>query len=261
MFRRHAALAMLALVALTPARPAAAQDWRLIVFAAASLKDALDRVNAGFPDRDRRPVTVSYAASSTLMRQIEQGAPAQVFISADTDWMAYAAERKLIDPASRVDLLGNSLVLIAAVNSPLAPVTIAPGFDLARLAGDGRIATGDVRSVPAGKYAKAALESLGAWDAVAPKLAMAENVRVALALVARREAVLGVVYATDAAAEPGVKVIGRFPPGSHPPIVYPAAVTAGAGESARAYLAFLQGSLAHTGFERSGFTALTPRAD
>ena len=177
---------------------------------------------------------MSYAASSALMKQIEQGAPADVFISADTDWMDYGSQKKLIKDETRVNLLGNRLVLIAPKDSKIDAVTIAPGFDIAKLAGDGRIATGDVRAVPAGKYAKAALEKLGVWSAAERKLAMAENVRAALALVARGEAPLGIVYETDARVEPNVKIVGVFPADSHPPIVYPVALTATAKPAAGA---------------------------
>ena len=175
------------------------------------MKNALDDVNAAFTKATGIKVVASYAASSALMKQIEQGAPADVFASADLDWMDYGAQKKLIKDDTRVNLLGNRLVLIAPKDSKIGNVTIAPGFDLAKLAGDGRIATGDVRAVPVGKYAKAALEKLGAWAAAEPKFAMAENVRAALALVARGEAVLGIVYETDAKVEPNVKIVGRLP--------------------------------------------------
>jgi molybdate transport system substrate-binding protein len=226
----------------------------IIVFAAASLKNALDAVNTAFTSETGTRVSASYAASSALMKQIENGAPAEVFISADEDWMNYGAQKGLINQETRFDLLGNQLVLIAPAESPLGAVSIGSGFDLAALAGSGRIVTADVRSVPAGKYAKAALEKLGAWEKAAPKLAMTENVRVALTLVARGEAVLGIVYLTDAKAEPRVKVVGTFPAESHPPIVYPAALTTGAG--AQAYLAFLRSSSARTIFESYGFVFL-----
>ena len=159
------------------------------------------------------------------MKQIEQGAPADVFLSADVDWMDYGAKKKLIKDDTRFNLLGNRLVLIAPKDSKIDNVTIGPGFNLAALAGSGRIAVGDVRAVPAGLYAKAALEKLGAWAAVEPKLAMAENVRAALVLVARGEAPLGIVYETDAKVEHGVKIVGVFPEDSHPPIIYPVALT------------------------------------
>jgi molybdate transport system substrate-binding protein len=170
--------------------------------------------------------------------------------------MDYVAGKKLIKDDTRVNLLGNRLVLIAPKDSKIGNVAIGPGFDLARLAGDGRIATADVRSVPVGKYAKAALEKLGAWQAATPKLAMTENVRAALALVARGEAALGIVYETDAKVEPGVRIVGAFPPDSHPPIVYPVAATVSAKPEANDYLAFLRSQAAKTIFENYGFTFL-----
>ena len=191
--------------------PALAQDNSLTVFAAASMKNALDDVDAAYTAKTGVKVVASYAASSTLAKQIEQGAPADVFVSADTDWMDYAIGKKTINEPTRVNLLGNSIVLIAPKDSKIDQVTIGKGFDLAKLAGDGKIATGDVKAVPVGKYAKAALEKLGAWQAAEPKFAMAESVRAALALVARGEAVLGIVYSTDAKVEPGVKIVGTFP--------------------------------------------------
>jgi molybdate transport system substrate-binding protein len=233
-----------------------AAEQAIIVFAAASLKNALDAVNAAFTSETGTRVSASYAASSALMKQIENGAPAQVFVSADEDWMNYGTQRNLIKKDSRIDLLGNELVLIAAAQWPIGPVLIAPGFDVAALAGDGRIVTADVRSVPAGKYTKAALEKLGAWEKAAPKLAMTENVRAALTLVARGEAVLGIVYATDAKVEPRVKVIGTFPADSHPPIVYPASLTANGGAQAERYLAFLRSPPAKGIFESFGFVFL-----
>jgi molybdate transport system substrate-binding protein len=181
---------------------AAGQDKSITVFAAASMKNALDDVDTAFTKSTGIKVSASDAASSALMKQIEQRPPADVFASADLDWMDYGSQRKLINDATRVNLLGNRLVLIAPKDSRLENVTIGPTFDLAKLAGDGRIATGDVKAVPVGKYAKAALEELGSWQAVAPKFAMTENVRAALVLVARGEAPLGIVYATDAKVEP-----------------------------------------------------------
>src|SRR5436305_3150325 len=165
-----------------------AQDKGLTVFAAASMKNARDEIDAAYTAKTGVRVVASYAASSALAKQIEQGAPADIFLSADTDWMDYAIARKTINEPTRINLLGNRLVLIAPKDSKIDNVTIGPGFDLAKLAGDGRIATGDVRAVPAGKYAKAALEKLGVWSAVEPKIASAENVRAALVLVARGEA-------------------------------------------------------------------------
>jgi molybdate transport system substrate-binding protein len=236
--------------------PALAQDTGLTVFAAASMKNALDDVDAAYTAKTGVKVAASYAASSTLAKQIEQGAPADVFVSADTDWMDYVTARKDINAPSRVDLLGNSIVLIAPKDSKIDHVAIGPGFDLARLAGDGKIATGDVKAVPVGKYAQAALEKLGAWQAAAPKFAMAESVRAALALVARGEAVLGIVYSTDAKVEPGVKIVGTFPADSHPPIIYPVAATATAKPQAGSYLAFLRTAAAKAIFEKYGFRFL-----
>jgi molybdate transport system substrate-binding protein len=236
--------------------PALAEDKTLTVFAAASMKNALDDIDAAFTARTGVKVSASYAASSTLAKQIEQGAPADIFVSADTDWMDYATAKKTIDEPTRVNLLGNSIVLIAPKDTKIDNVTIAPGFDLAKLAGDGKIATGDVKAVPVGKYAKAALEKLGAWQAAEPKFAMADSVRAALTLVARGEAVLGIVYATDAKVEPGVKVVGTFPADSHPPIIYPVAATTTAKAEAAGYLAFLRSSAAKAIFEKYGFSFL-----
>jgi molybdate transport system substrate-binding protein len=251
-----AAAAAASLMAIGWTSPAFAQDKTLTVFIAASMKNALDDVNAAFTKKTGIQVVASYAASSALMKQIENGAPADVFASADLDWMDYGSQKKLINDPTRVNLLGNRLVLIAPKDSKAGDVAIGPGFDLAKLAGDGRIATGDVRAVPVGKYAKAALEKLGAWATAEPKFAMAENVRAALILVARGEAVLGMVYETDAKVEPNVKIIGRFPPDSHPPIVYPVAATATAKLEALQYLAFLRSQEAKTVFETYGFTFL-----
>jgi molybdate transport system substrate-binding protein len=236
--------------------PAFAQDNSLTVFAAASLKNALDDIDAAYTAKTGVKVVASYAASSALAKQIEQGAPADIFVSADTDWMDYAIGKKTINEPTRINLLGNSIVLIAPRDSKIDGVTISQGFDLAKLAGDGRIATGDVKAVPVGKYAKAALEKLGAWPAAEPKFAMAESVRAALTLVARGEAALGIVYATDAKVEPGVKIVGAFPADSHPAIIYPVAATATAKAPAADYLAFLRSSAAKTVFEKYGFTFL-----
>ncbi|WP_438279182.1 molybdate ABC transporter substrate-binding protein [Nitrobacter sp.] len=236
--------------------PAAAQDKTLTVFAAASMKNALDDVDNAYTAKTGVKIVASYAASSALAKQIEQGAPADVFVSADTAWMDYVKDKKAINKPSRVNLLGNSIVLIAPKDSKIDKVTIDQGFDLAKLAGDGKVATGDVKAVPVGKYAKAALEKLGAWTAVEPKMAMAENVRAALALVARNEAALGIVYSTDAKVEPGVKIVGTFPANSHPPIVYPVAATSTAHKGTDDYLAFLRSSEAKAIFEKYGFSFL-----
>jgi molybdate transport system substrate-binding protein len=253
---------LIATLCATQALPTAAQaqrtggDRSILVFAAASMKNALDDADAAFTKATGIKVTASYDASSALMKQIEGGAPADVFASADVGWMDYGSSHKLIADNTRINLLGNKLVLIAARTSPLGEVTIGPGFDIARLAGDGRIATGDVRAVPVGLYAKAALEKLGVWTAVEPKMAMTQNVRVALTLVARGEAPLGIVYATDARVEPNVKVIGVFPDSSHPPILYPVAVTKDAKPEAQRYLDFLRSAAAKSVFERYGFDVL-----
>jgi molybdate transport system substrate-binding protein len=236
--------------------PAQAQDKSLTVFAAASLKNALDDINAAYTAKTGVKIAASYAASSALAKQIEQGAPADVFASADTDWMDYATGKKSIKDGTRVDLLGNKLVLIAPKDSEISTVLIGPGFDLAKLAGDGKIATGDVASVPVGKYAKAALEKLGSWKAAEPKFAMAENVRAALTLVARKEAVLGIVYETDAKVEPGVKVVASFPQDSYPPVIYPFAVTVTGKPEAADYLAYVRSSASKNIFEKYGFTVL-----
>ena len=192
-----------------------------------------------------------------LAKQIEQSAPADVFISADLQWMDYVGERKLIKPDTRVNLLGNKLVLIAPADSKIANVTIGQGFDIAKLAGSGRIAVADVNAVPAGRYAKAALEKLGAWAAAEPKLAQAENVRATLAFVARDETPIGIVYETDAKVEPRVKVIGAFPDNSYPPVTYPVAATATTTkQSVSQYLHFLRSPAAKAIFEKYGFSFL-----
>jgi molybdate transport system substrate-binding protein len=245
-------------VALAAPVPARAQDASkpVVVFAAASLKTALDRIAAEWRAEAGGEVTLSFAASSALAKQIEAGAPADIFVSADIKWMDWVAERNLIDPATRKNLLFNALVLIAPAGST-ATLEIGEGFDLAGALGDGRLAMGEASSVPAGLYAKAALTKLGVWDAVSSKVAGAENVRVALAYVARGEAPLGVVYATDAKSEPKVRVVGVFPADSHPPIVYPAAVTAASpNPSAKGFLDFLSSAAAAGIFEDEGFTVL-----
>jgi molybdate transport system substrate-binding protein len=233
-----------------------AEDKTLTVFAAASMKNALDDIDAAFTAKTGVKVNASYAASSALAKQIEQGAPADIFASADTDWMDYAINKKNVTEPSRVNLLGNSLVLIAPKDSKIDNVAIGPGFDLAKLVGDGKIATADVKAVPVGKYAKASLEKLGAWAAAEPKFAMTENVRAALALVARGEATLGIVYSTDAKVEPGVKIVGTFPPDTHPAIIYPVGATTTAKPEANDYLAFLRSSAAKAIFEKYGFKFL-----
>jgi molybdate transport system substrate-binding protein len=249
-------LSAVAAAVLASSLPAHAQEKTLTVFAAASMKNALDDINAAFTKQSGVKVVASYAASSALAKQLEQGAPADVFASADLAWMDYSAQKKTIKDDTRVNLLGNRLVLIAPKDSKIDKVDIARGFDLAKVIGDGRITTGEVNSVPVGKYAKSALEKLGIWASVEKKFAMADNVRAALALVARGEAVLGIVYETDAKVEPGVKIVGAFPPDSHPAIVYPVAATTNAKPETSAYLTFLRSSASKTIFEKYGFTFL-----
>ena len=251
---RRAAVALL--FALFAALPAQAQDKTITVYAAASMKNAIDDINAAFTKATGLKAVASLAASSALAKQIEQDAPADVFASADLDWMDYLDKKKLIKSDTRVNLLGNKLVLIAPKDSKLDNVKIEQGFDIAKLAGDGRIAVADVKAVPAGKYAKAALEKLGGWAAAEKKLAMAENVRAALALVGRGEAPLGIVYETDAKIEKNVKIVGHFPDGSYPPITYPAALTAKAKPEAARYLNYLRSNAAKDVFEAYGFTFL-----
>jgi molybdate transport system substrate-binding protein len=245
-FRAIALFLALAFSSVAPAQS-------LTVFAAASLKNALDEIAAIAPAKP----TISYGASSALAKQIESGAPAQVFISADLDWMDYLDERKLLRPGTRKNILGNKLVLIAPAGSTVK-TEIRAGFPLAALLGDGRLATADPAHVPAGKYTKAALEKLAVWESVAGKLAPAENVRAALMLVARGETPLGTVYATDAAAESKVRVVAVFPDGLHAPIVYPAALTATAPASGAAaeFLSLLSSPAARKVFEKHGFTPL-----
>jgi len=244
---------MAAIITVMSAVPARAE--RVTVFAAASLKNAMDEIANAFAEETDHTAVVSLAGSSALARQIQAGAPADVFISANTAWMDVLERDGLIRPQTRVDLLGNSLVLVAAdPNAP--PVAIAPGFDLAKTLGDGRLAMALVNAVPAGMYGKAALQSLGVWQGVAPKVAQAENVRAALALVAAGEAPYGIVYATDATAQDDVTVVGTFPSRSHPPIVYPAAEIAGGDPAATDLLKFLSGPSARAAFERQGFTVL-----
>jgi molybdate transport system substrate-binding protein len=203
-------------------------------------------------------VRISYAASSALARQLEQGAPADLYLSADIDWMAWSAARHLVRAETRIDLLGNRLVLIAPARDART-MALRRGMDLAGALGGGRLALADPAAVPAGKYGKAALAALGVWDSVKDRLARAENVRAALAFVARGEAPLGIVYASDAAVEPGVRVVATFGAGLHPPIVYPAAVTAASTNPAAArFLAFLASEPARPIFERYGFTVLVP---
>jgi molybdate transport system substrate-binding protein len=251
-----AAAAWLIAFCLPLTAPAADPD-SVTVFAAASTTNALNDIGKMFAEKGMGKIVPSYASSSTLAKQIENGAPANVFISADEPWMNYLEERKLIEPGSRFDLLGNKLALIAPADSAIHSVEIGPGFDLSKLLGDGKLVTGDPDHVPVGKYAKAALEKFGVWSSIEGKLARAADVRGALALVERGEASLGIVYSTDAAIAPKVKVIGVFPADTHPKIVYPTALVAGkATRAAKSFIEFLKTPVAKAVFEKYGFTTL-----
>jgi molybdate transport system substrate-binding protein len=237
------------------AAPAIAQPAPVTIFAAASLTDALRAQGQDWAARGNPAPRLSFAASSALARQIEQGAGADLFLSADEPWMDYLQSRGMIVEASRASPIGNRLVLIAPSTPARAPVAPGRGTDLLALAQGGRIATGDPAHVPAGRYAEAALRWMGQWDAVAPRLARADNVRSALLLVERGEAPLGIVYATDAAASRGVTVLGSFPAESHPPITYPFALTrrAAGNPQALALHAYLAGPEAASAWHRFGF--------
>lgn len=243
--------------------PAAAQQASpgesrpLLVFAAVSLQTALDSIAMEWRKETGKRIAFSYAATPALARQLEQGAPADLFAAADLDWMDWAEQRGLIRPGSRRALLGNTLVLIEPAERPATPLAIGPGFPLAAALGGSRLATGNPASVPAGRYARAAITALGIWDQVAPHIAGSENVRAALTLVARGEARFGIVYGTDARTETRVRVVGTFPAGTHPPIRYPFAIAAGARHpDAAAFLAFLSGAAARRIFEAEGFAVL-----
>lgn len=252
LLRSFSALLLIA-VSLASTAARAQDDAGLTVFAAASLKEALDDAAAAYRKQTGVPVRVSYAASSALARQIEQGAPADVFFSADLEWMDYLQQRNRLDVATRRSLLGNRLVLIAPRASKAQVDLKRPATLLAAL-GDGRLAVGQTRTVPAGKYAKASLESLSLWNGVRPRLAESESVRAALMLVARGETPLGIVYASDAKAEPDVRVVATFPEDSHPPIVYPVAALRGArAAQAARFVQWLGSPAADALFTKRGF--------
>jgi len=255
--KRREWLGLAMATAVVPVTAARAQAGGLVIFAAASLKNALDEIASGWAKDTGKPMPrISYAASSALAKQMEQGAPADLFISADLDWMDYVAKKDLIKADTRVNLLGNKIVLIAPRDSKTT-IDVKQGFDLAKALAGGKLAMGNVDAVPAGKYGKAALEKLGAWGGVKNNVAQAENVRAALLLVARGEAPFGIVYATDAAAEPNVKIVGSFPADSHPPIIYPAAVIKDAKSAdAKPFLDYLKTIQARPAFEKQGFTVL-----
>jgi molybdate transport system substrate-binding protein len=247
------AVAFLIAVGLAAACLPAARAQTLTVFAAASVKNALDEVEGQYQKRSGEKAAISYAASSALAKQAENGAPADIFISADLDWMDYLEKRNLLKAGSRTNLLRNEIVLIASADSK-ASIEIGPRFPLAALLGNGRLAMGDPDHVPAGKYGKAALEALEVWSSVSSKIARGENVRAALNFVARGEAPFGIVYRTDAAADPNVRIVGAFPANSHPPIVYPAAMLSG-GKSpdAQKFFQFLKSREAAGIFRKHGF--------
>jgi molybdate transport system substrate-binding protein len=252
-----AVAAMLLAFALTGIANAADGDARsgksIIIFAAASLTDALGEIDKAYTARTGVEVKASFAASSALARQIESGARAEVFFSADEEWMDYLAQRNLLQPRTRHDVIGNRLVMVAPVDST-AKVDIKPNFSIANILGDnGRVATGDPDSVPVGKYAQAALTRLGIWDTIAPRLVRAENVRAALAYVARGEAKLGIVYSTDAQAEKRVRVVGIFPADSHTPIRYPIAATTSATAEGAKYVDFVRSQASQEIFGKYGF--------
>jgi len=249
-----AALLLLALPAWA-ADPAVRKE--LTVFAAASLTDVLQEIGESYRAKTGVAVRFSFAASSALAKQVETGAPADAFVSADLEWMDYLANHGSIDLKTRRNVAGNELVLIAPAGSGVK-LAIAKDFPLAAALGKGRLALADPASVPAGRYAQAALTSLGVWAEVEPHLAPAENVRAALALVSRGEAPLGIVYRTDARVDPKVEVVGAFPAGSHPPIVYPAARLANGAAEAAKFVDFLASPEARAVFARYGFTAPRP---
>jgi molybdate transport system substrate-binding protein len=225
------------------------------VFAAASTTNAVTDIGAIFSENNGASFTPSFASSSTLAKQIENGAPADIYISANKKWMDYLEEKQMIEKGSRIDLLSNRIVLIVPSDSNVQDVAIGPGFDLLALIGDGRLSMGDPDHVPAGIYGKQALESLGVWTSVESRVAGAKDVRAALALVERGEAPVGLVYATDAAISKKVRVVGTFPESSHPPIVYPVAVVAGKrSPAADRFMTLLKSPKARAIFEKYGFT-------
>ena len=250
---RRAVIAAILTLSVQPCAVMAQPSAPVTIFAAASLTDSLKAVADAYKARTGISITLSFGASSTLARQIDQGARADIFMSADSDWMDYLQKNDRIAPETRTDLLGNRLVLIAARDAGPVP-KIAPRFDLAGALGNRRLALADPASVPAGKYAKAALTALGVWDSVSSRLAPAENVRVALEYVSRGDAPYGIVYATDAAVTPTVRVAGVFAETLHPPIVYPVALTRTASPGARDFLAFLSSAPARAIFDKAGFT-------
>ena len=255
MLKRRSWLGLAVALAFAPGMAHAQNN--VVIFAAASLKNALDEIATTWSKDTGKPAPrISYAASSALAKQMEQGAPADMFISADLDWMDYVGAKNLIKNDSRFNLLGNKIVIIAPKDSKVTNLAVKAD-DLTKALAGGRLSMANVESVPAGKYGKAALEKLGAWNAVKDSIAQAENVRAALLLVGRGEAPLGIVYSTDAAAEPNVRIVATFPDDSHPPIIYPAALTKeSTNADAKAFLDFLRSAKARSSFEKQGFTVL-----
>src|SRR5471032_2730852 len=255
--KRRGVLGLALASAVMPMAAVRAQAAGLVIFAAASLKNALDEIAAVWTkETGKAAPRISYAASSALAKQMEQGAPADLFLSADLDWMDYVEKKDLIAKDTRFNLLGNKIVLIAPKDSKVN-VDVKEGFDLGKALAGGKLSMANVDSVPAGKYGKAALEKLGAWNGVKDSIAQSDNVRAALLLVSRGEAPLGIVYATDAAAEPNVKIVGTFPADSHPPIIYPAALAKETKSAdARPFLDHLKSAKARPAFEKQGFTVL-----
>lgn len=248
-------LLLMALAGLSPCVQAADSTAPITVFAAASLTDALQEIGTGYAQQGAPPVRFSFAASSVLAKQIEAGSQADVFFSADAEWMDYLQMRNLIQKSSRHDVLGNSLVLIAPVASTVS-LKIGPGFALSAALGAGRLAMGDPDSVPAGRYARSALTTLGVWNEVADKLVRADNVRTAMNFVARGEAPLGIVYSTDALVDKKVRIVDTFPRNSHLPITYPLALTAVASSQAQQFVDYVRGPIGSAVFKKYGFVIL-----
>ena len=254
MSRILCALALLSLTVQSSSLPAAeTKPAQILVFAAASLTDALQEIGAAYEKTATVRVRMSFDASSIMARQIEAGAPADVFFSADTEWMDYLQSRNLIQAATRRNVVGNQLVLIAPAGSQIR-LKIAPHFALAAALGSGRLATGDPDSFPVGRYARSALSALGVWDEVAIRLVRAENVRAAMMYVARGEAPLGIVYASDALVDKNVRVVDTFPATTHEPIVYPVALTKSARSEAAGFVTYLVSPQGHQIFVKYGFT-------
>ena len=251
---KTAALGALLLATVAILAPAPAAQAETIIFAAASTTEAVNEIAAAFATDKLGTIKASFGSSSTLAKQIEQGAPAAVFLSADEQWMDYLDKKKLVAAGTRTDLLGNALVLVSPKSEPPRKIDIGANMPLAKMLGDGRLALGDPEHVPAGLYAKASLEKLGVWDQVKDKIASGQDVRAALAFVERGEAPLGIVYATDAIASSKVWEVGIFPDNSHPPILYPVALVAGKETpEAKAFLDYLKGPKARAIFDKYGF--------